>query len=175
MDVLKFRHFETEGRPVEQDDAKNSGAASLTSEDLAYIGGFFDGEGSITIHENFRPSPRGKSPNHTLQVSIGNTDGRVLAWIHSHFGGSLTLRPATKPRHREVSQWIIRSNGAASFLSAILPFLRMKNEQAGIGLKFQAEKGQYRRNRLSQEEIDFREKMRVSIRLLNGRNVAPAL
>ena len=39
---------------------------------LAYIAGFFDGEGSITIHENCKPSPRGKSPNHTLQISIGN-------------------------------------------------------------------------------------------------------
>lgn len=144
----------------------------LTSIELAYIAGFFDGEGSITIHENFAPSPRGKSPNHTLQVAIGNTDKRVVEWIHAHFGGSLTMRKTTKPNHRDVMQWIIRSNGASQFLEAILPFLRMKIEQAKIGLSFQNEKGNYRRERLTQEMIDFREEKRRAIRLLNGRNVA---
>jgi hypothetical protein len=155
-----------------QDEGKSFDPASLTNEELGYIAGFFDGEGSVTIHENFRPSPRGKSPNHTLQVSIGNTDPRVLAWLHKYFGGSLTIRPSLKPNHREVTQWILRSNGAAAFLSAVLPFLRMKIEQAKIGISFQSEKGRYRRDQLSQDEIAFRESKRVAIRLLNGRNVA---
>jgi hypothetical protein len=149
-----------------------SETVNLRNEDLAYIAGFFDGEGSVTIHENWRPSPRGKSPNHTLQVSIGNTDPHVLQWIHGAFGGSLTTRPATKPRHKDVTQWIIRSNGAASFLRALLPFLRMKTEQALTGISFQDGRGGYRSRRLTDDEIAFRESKRVAIRLLNGRNVA---
>jgi hypothetical protein len=172
MDELKSKHFEMAGRPMELEGAGLSEPESLTTEELAYIAGFFDGEGSITIHENWRPSPRGKSPNHTLQVSIGNTDPQILAWIHAVFGGSLTIRPSTKPRHREVTQWIIRSNGASTFLRAVLAFLRMKKEQALIGISFQDERGGYRSRQLTDDEIAFRESKRVAIRLLNGRNVA---
>jgi hypothetical protein len=157
---------------MELDVAKDCAQANLSNEELAYIAGFFDGEGSITIHENFRPSPRGKSPNHTLQVSIGNTNSCVLEWVHSVFGGSLQFRPATKPNHRDMTMWIIRSNGAARFLASVRPFLRMKGDQADVGLSFQAEKGHYRRNQLTAEEIEFRESKRRAIRLLNGRNVA---
>lgn len=171
MVALKSKHSEIVEQQMERDDGRLCEVSSLSNEDLAYIAGFFDGEGSVTIHENFRPSPRGKSPNHTLQVSIGNTDSKVLAWVHSVFGGSLTVR-APRPRHKDVTQWILRSNGAANFLRAILPFLRMKNKQAEVGISFQSEKGHYRRNQLTQAEIDFREAKRVAIRLLNGRNVA---
>jgi hypothetical protein len=172
MVAFTFKYSETAGRRMERDAEGLSETVNLKNEDLAYIAGFFDGEGSITIHENWRPSPRGKSPNHTLQVSIGNTDPRVLAFIHRTFGGSLTIRPSTKPRHREVTQWIIRSNGAAAFLTAIYPYLRMKTRQADVGLSFQSEKGRYRKARLTQDEIDFREAKRAAIRQLNGRNVA---
>jgi hypothetical protein len=155
---------------VERGDEKNLKLGNLSTEDLAYIAGFFDGEGSVTIHENFRPSPRGKSPNHTLQVSIGNTDPQVLNWIHGIFGGSLTFRKSTKLNHRDMTQWVARSNGAAIFLKIIIPFLRMKNKQAEVGISFQSEKGRYRKNQLTKEEIEFREGKRAEIRLLNGRN-----
>jgi hypothetical protein len=167
-----FKLFETKRQQMAHDDARNLEPGNLTNEELAYLAGFFDGEGSVTIHENFRPSPRGKSPNHTLQVAIGNTDPRILAWVHSVFGGSLQFRPSTKPRHRDITMWILRSNGAARFLRTIRPFLRMKCEQTDVALSFQAEKGRYRRSQLTPEEIEFRESKRMAIRLLNGRNVA---
>lgn len=154
-----------------QDDAGVCKTVNLNNEDLAYIAGFFDGEGSVTIHENWRPSPRGKSPNHTLQVSIGNTDASVLIWVHSMFGGSLTTRKP-RPGHRIVTQWIIRSNGAAKFLATIRPFLRMKTKQADIALTFQNGKVRHRRNQLTKEEIEFREEKRIAIRILNGRRAA---
>lgn len=157
-----------------QDDARNFEPASLTNEELAYMAGFFDGEGSITIHHNYRPSPRGKSPNHTLQVSIGNTDPRVVTWIAANFGGSLVVRREVRENHRGVLQWIARSNDAANVLRALLPFLRMKKEQAQIAIAFQGEKAGYRKKRLSPEEIEGRERQMLSIRELNKvQHIAP--
>jgi len=142
---------------------------TLNELDLSYIAGFFDGEGSVTIHHNYAPSPRGKSPNHTLQVSIGNTDPRVIVWIHEHFGGALTMRSGFKPNHRDVIQWMARSNKAARFLRMILPYLRMKREQAEIALTFQQAKSGYRKKMLSSDEIKHREGQMHAIRELNGR------
>ena len=172
MALLRYKHLGTRKQQMEHGEEKNCDQASLSDDDLAYIAGFFDGEGSITIHENWRPSPRGKSPNHTLQVAIGNTDDRVLIWLHSVFGGSLIIRkPNLNPNHRRVTQWIIRSGGASDFLRSILPFLRMKEKQAKIGISFQSEKIRCRKSRLTKEEIDERERKRIEIRVLNGRNV----
>jgi hypothetical protein len=147
----------------------------LTDLELAYIAGFFDGEGSITIHHNWRPSPRGKSPNHTLQVSIGNTDPRVLTWIHSHFGGYLHVRKHVAINCREVTQWIVRAASALPFLEMIFPFLRMKSEQTRIAIEYQKTKKPAggRGHRLTKGEIAWREKQRQKIRSLNGR--APRL
>jgi len=126
-------------------------AHNLSDIDLSYIAGFFDGEGSITIHHNCRPSPRGKSPNHTLQVSIGNTDPSILILIHKNFGGSILARKR-RPGHRDVTQWAIRAALALPFLEAIRPFLRMKSKQADVAIAYQktkAMRGYARRDRMA--------------------------
>lgn len=142
--------------------------------DLAYIAGFFDGEGSVTIHENCRPSPRGHAPNHTLQVSIGNTDPRVIKWIHETYGGTYAVRARTVSNHRVCGQWIARANIALKFLEDIRPHLRMKGDRADIGICFQRSKtkspGRHGPgSNLSKEEISWREEQRVKIRVENAR------
>lgn len=137
---------------------------------LPYLAGFFDGEGSVTIHINgTKKSPRGFSPNHTLQVSIGNTDKIVLDQIFSVYGGSLQKRKVYNKNHRQMYQWTIRCGGALRFLGDILPYLRMKRKQVEIGINFQKTKG-YRRDQLKPEHILWREEQRILIRGLNGRN-----
>lgn len=157
-----------------QGDDPPSERASLTNEELAYIAGFFDGEGSITIHHNCKPSPRGKNPNHTLQVSIGNTDPSVVEWIHRHFGGNLAYRTETRANHRSTVQWFARAKIGADFLIWIIPFLRMKRAQAEIAIEFQMSKsGGYRKKQLSDIEVSIREGQREQIRALNRRHHLP--
>ncbi len=137
----------------------------------AYIAGFFDGEGSITIHENCRPSPRGKSPNHTLQISIGNTDPTILVLIHKQFGGSFSERKVTKPNHRRFFQWTVRAAAAKPFLEAIEPFVVMKKKQVQTALEFQNAKRLCRgqgNKYVTPEELSSRECHRSTIRNLNA-------
>lgn len=136
--------------------------------DLAYIAGFFDGEGSVTIHDNYAKSPRGKSPNHTLQVSIGNTDPRILIWLHQEYGGSLCYRKEKRKNHRKVLQWTLRTRGALVFLEAIRPFLRMKCDQIDIAIAYQKTK-KMTRKQLTPETIAWREAQRIIIRELNAK------
>ena len=141
----------------------------MTSDELAYIAGFFDGEGSVTIHTNCKPSLRGKVPNHTLQVSIGNTDPRVLLWIHSNFGGNICYRKKVSPKWRKVAQWSIRTGGAALFLQAIYPFVRMKRDQIEIACAYQATKRRHGPAPVNPSEVAWREEQRKQIRELNAR------
>lgn len=136
---------------------------------LAYIAGFFDGEGSVTIHQNAKPSPRGKNPNHTLQVSIGNTDPRVLVRVHEEFGGGFCYRKRIKANHRKIAQWQARSRSALAFLEAIQPYIEMKCDQVAVAIAFQRSKQPYRRNLVSAETIAWRETQRQTIRSLNAR------
>jgi hypothetical protein len=138
----------------------------------SYIAGFFDGEGSITIHENSKPSPRGKNPNHTLQVSIGNTDPRVLRKIHAQFGGGLTHRKLVSPKHRPVTQWFVRAAQALPFLLAIRPFIYMKGEQIDIAIRFQQSKKMRGPLLVTPKKLQWREEQRQKIRALNARTIS---
>lgn len=142
----------------------------LSDVDLAYIAGFLDGEGSITIHENCKPSPRGLNPNHTMQVSIGNTDPRVIEWIHSKFGGSLCRRKQ-RPGHKPVLQWIIRAAMALPFLELIRPFVRMKCDQIDLAIEFQRSKKMAGPRKITVEKVNWRESQRVRLRELNARSL----
>lgn len=54
---------------------------NITDVDLAYIAGFFDGEGSVTI------SSKGGCTG--VAVSITSTDDKILSWIQSILGGNV--------------------------------------------------------------------------------------
>ena len=137
--------------------------------DLAYIAGFFDGEGSITISNRVASSCRSLSPNHTVTVSVGNTDPTVVSILHKEFGGSLSFAKAKRENHKDIYQWQISARGACVFLSAIRPFLKMKHKQADIAINFQESKPPYSKTRLTDEVIAWREEQKKKIQDLNGR------
>lgn len=139
----------------------------ITDFQWSYLAGFFDGEGSITIHENCRPSPRGLSPNHTLQITMGNTHPAIPKLLYSELGGSLILSDrSAKANHRNFAQWSVRAAKTLPFLYGIRPYVIMKKEQVELGIKFQESKKDSSL-RVSQETINWRENIRQQIRELN--------
>ena len=79
---------------------KRGRVTTLSSEDIAYIAGLFDGEGSI----HFRRGPEKKkkhkgkgyriSNSLRLSMEITMTDKSVLLWVHEVLGvGTLTDKP----------------------------------------------------------------------------------
>ena len=140
----------------------------LTKTDLSYLAGFFDGEGSITICPS-STAPRSKNPNHILRVSVGNTNPTIPKLLQSVFGGSLTIRPAVG-NCREVFQWMISAVKAITFLNAISPYLRMKTPQYTVAKEFQDSRKMRGPHPVSMKELIWREKQRIKLRKLNGRN-----
>jgi hypothetical protein len=94
--------------------------------DLAYIAGFFDGEGSISAKwkNEELPFPR---------AILYNTDRSVLIWIADHTGGRLYHQP---PRlgTKQLYSLEIRTSDLLWFLKLMIPFLKIKQRQARVAL-----------------------------------------
>lgn len=95
-----------------------------------YLGGFFDGEGSISITSRKR---KGRL-SYTIFVSLSNTDRRPLEAIKSLYGGSIC--GTKKGCNLKVYSWTISNNLAYKFLKDIHPSLLVKQEQALIAVEF---------------------------------------
>jgi hypothetical protein len=130
---------------------------------LAYGAGLGDGEGSMVIGCSKRAN---HLPNHWLQVGIVNTDKELVDWLLSTFGGHISHY---SHRKRLCWAWRVMGNEAKRFLQSILPYLRIKKEQASIAIAFQEHSAQYslrsNKDRVS-ELLEIREGYRNALRAL---------
>ena len=123
----------------------------LSTEELAYLAGIVDGEGSISLirtrqhhrpaeHRNSRsngnPHP-GISERLVLIVAVGMTEGVIPDWLYTEFGGQLHYRVNKNPRWKDRWDWTACSQIGSSFLKAILPYLVVKKHQAELAIEFQ--------------------------------------
>lgn len=110
----------------------------MNKTELAYIAGFFDGEGSISIH--------GK--HHNVRVGLSNTNPLIPQLVCKLFGGSVNINKSRSSKqfkvrplnHRLCLQWCLNGQKACKFLSKILPYLKMKNKQAILAMELQRTK-----------------------------------
>lgn len=98
--------------------------------DIAYMAGFFDGEGSISIMR------RAKGKPYWLRVQLGQANKWILQLIQFQFGGSL-FHNRPRENRREAWQWSASANIAMGFLKCILPYLKLKKGEAEIAIHFQ--------------------------------------
>lgn len=105
--------------------------------DPAYIAGFFDGEGSIGLYASK------KSRRYNLRVLVNQviSPGSELLFsdLQRQFGGSLFKLKTYSFRHRPAMAWSAYGNGAADFLEALRPHLRLKLPIAEAAIRWQRE------------------------------------
>lgn len=96
----------------------------------AYAAGLFDGEGCIQI----RCRKRGRNAiEYVESVSVGSTDFEILYWLQEHFGGMVGRE--RKGVNRPIRYWVATNKIAIRFLKSLLPWLKIKREQARIVLE----------------------------------------
>lgn len=150
-------------------------ALALTELEKAYIAGFVDGEGHISIRRMKCPaSPRGY--RFTTVLSISNTNRGVLDWIHEKVGdrGSICASRKVQPHHKQAYHLAILSRQAADVVAAIEPYLIVKKEQAVIVAAFAAETAKRHakwRRGLTAEEFDLQQSHYDAMRSLNRKGV----
>lgn len=99
---------------------------SIRDIQLAYIGGFFDGEGMVTIN------PR--QSEYYLMIRVSNNNEEPLRYIRSVLGcGNVRI---IEPKGNRSMSYIWQCFGleAAGVLEQLLPYLRVKKELASLGI-----------------------------------------
>jgi hypothetical protein len=138
------------------------------SADLAYLAGIIDGEGSFALHYS-----KSRSRMH-VQLQIGNTDLRLMDWIRTKFGGSVTPERRTSSKWKLMFRWVAQSDTLSHLTRAVLPYLIVKRQQAELLLAFRAtlalklEKS-YSTHAVSTQIFEQRLAIRDQLRVLNKR------
>lgn len=96
--------------------------------ELAYLAGYFDGEGTVTILKY----PRG----YAIRVSLGNTYEPAVLAFQSRFGGGVVSHQSARKNTRRFWEWQAHGENAYTFLITILPFLHEKAAQAEEAVEF---------------------------------------
>jgi len=95
---------------------------------LAYVAGFFDGEGSAKIYVGSGINRKGI----VFAVSIWQSDLAVLDWIKETFGGGVYARTNAgygKNSSRSTAEWRVTGHAAYYFCQQIRPFLKVRCEK----------------------------------------------
>ncbi|MDP3064178.1 MAG: LAGLIDADG family homing endonuclease [Chloroflexota bacterium] len=117
------------GKPKDE----NAQAREADLELLAYAAGLFDGEGSVTINRILTDGP---APRHNLVASIDMTDPQGIQYLADRFEGNVRWYKRQQAEWADVYAWALSGEKALSFLQAIRPYLRVKGEQADVGIRF---------------------------------------
>lgn len=152
----------------------------LRERDKAWMAGFIDGEGCLTISRQVR---KGRpSPACRAYITIATTHRDVLQGFVERYGGrvySVHERRGDKRGRKwaDAYDWYCPVSSAEQLLVDVLPHLRIKRPQAEILLTFIRKKRAFERRfwpgrgkgsaPLTAEEISFREDLRIQVQLLN--------
>ena len=142
----------------------------MSKTDLAYIAGFFDGEGCISIK---RIRNRNRPFNqYQLEVTVGSTDEWVCERFKFVFGGNVRKTKSRNPNWKPFWVWRASSKTAGVFLKVIIPYLHLKRDRAEIALTFQRARSiKQDRRSLTSEEMALEEAQRILMQSLNKRGV----
>lgn len=116
----------------------------------SYLAGFFDGEGTILITRRYDGN---RGCRYYLSVRIANTCLEILNDCQSVWGGYIYKVKRAENHHKQAYCWYINVAKAEIFLRDMLPYLRVKREEAEIALAF----------REKQAELNNQRKMRSRV------------
>ncbi len=104
--------------------------------DFAYAAGLVDGDGCIAISRENRYD-RPKPYYFRVNVRVCQTDLEALKWLKETFGGCIYTQNHPRGNRKECWAWSIRNRqGIICFLLGIIPYLKIKQQQALLCLEF---------------------------------------
>jgi len=105
-----------------------SGRETITTK-VAYMAGFFDGEGCVRIKKS---SQKGNS--YHIIAHVTNSNLKILQIFKYWFGGKIRLQEKTK--NKNIYNYYITCAEACDMLKILLTFLYEKREQAELAIDF---------------------------------------
>jgi hypothetical protein len=176
---LHYYRWSRNGAPILSPPRTLGSWQKITRAERAYLAGFIDGEGTIGMKRERRRLAQGHY-SYQAYVSAGNTNPVVIEWLYTLFGGNLRKRtpksilkksPNAKP---DFYEWRIGAKAAVAVCELLVPFLRMKREQARIVLADCGDTRKRGSGRYPAEHWDKLERTYQQLKQLNrrGREVA---
>ena len=129
------------------------GRTTITSR-VAYIAGFFDGEGCIRIK---KASQKGDS--YYIWVAITNSNNEILEDVKELFGGQ--VRKAERTVNKDIYHYLITASEAVDMLKVLLSFLIEKKEQAELAIEYHNNKGTWSKDRRKSTYLKMRELKKI--------------
>ncbi len=101
----------------------------LKPEDAAYIAGIIDGEGSIGLNVT-------ASGSYRAQIQVSNASRKLIYWLQELLGGYVDV-VAPKGGTRPSYHWRTdKREVVANVLAQVSPYLRVKQQQADLVMRF---------------------------------------
>jgi hypothetical protein len=101
--------------------------------ELAYLAGAIDSDGTIGVKRNtyaVRITRDSGSPTFSERVALRQVSPIIPAMLKTRFGGSLYVTKPSAKRGKPLYSWAATDLRAIECIKALLPFLRIKREQA---------------------------------------------
>ena len=137
-------------------------------EEITYLAGIIDGEGTIYLQRLIRNSYINWYP----RFQIVNTNVNLMMWIHKTFGGHLYGKDRSNHNKNWKYQyeWCTNRKIIDLLLPKILPYLIVKKEQAELMLEFRKTfVKKYGRSKIPKDIYEHREQIFNKIKNLNKR------
>lgn len=101
--------------------------------DLAWIAGFFEGEGSIGCYRRTNTINGKQYSNWQINASIAQKDKGILLWLKRRFNtGSLYYQTSASKFGNGVWVWRLSPLNTLKFIKEIYPFMRTKRKKAQV-------------------------------------------
>lgn len=148
-------------------------------EEILYLAGLFDGEGTICIQKDSRPlskdNGRNWNPIYNITFRVGMTDETAIRSFKEFF--KVGFIDCEKSYHKFKPMWrysIRAKDDARVVIKMIEPFLRVKKPQAQLALRYFIDCPSQRGRYLTPEILVKKEQYRLEMRKLNGVDISPA-
>lgn len=128
----------------------------MQNEVVAYIAGFFDGEGSVGIKVEKR-----KRPCYSPYATVSQVRPEVLFWIRSIFGGSIRFN-AKCGKNGIWTLWL-SSRMALEMMRSLRPYLRVKGAEVDLILEAFSKKTINRKAGVPEEVQELRRNNRAKV------------
>ena len=142
----------------------------------AYCAGIIDSDGTIYIDRSKDKRRSNSLYNYSLRVKVGQSDDQTVKWLSKMLGGKYRFYKYQRNGidvNKGLYYWAINNQKAALLLRNILPYLKIKKQQAKLAIKFAELLDKHIKGKplLNKHRI-AREDYALQMRFLNQRKVA---
>ena len=101
----------------------------MNANDLAYMAGLFDGEGSVSYYQR-KEKRKGKKKAYNfwiIRCEMSMTDEDVMKWFHETLNfGTLNERKKLRPGRKRIWRWRCKHRDALVFAKLVWPYTQVK-------------------------------------------------